>query len=309
MLVWLIATGMIGGLSLLLTRWRAAPEPHAGPSRRALERFRRDRSAVAAVRFLLALYVFAALAPWLAPYNPIAQPDIIGLQHQPPSLMHPFGTDYASRDVLSRVLTGARASLSIALAVVLIAVTLGTIYGAVAGYRGGYSDAVMMRAVDVGLAIPLHLLLIAVFALWRGVSLPTLVLVLGLTGWLAVSRIVRAQVRSACADDWVVAARALGAADARVLWRHIIPNVLSPVIVAATLGIGNVIVLESGLAFLGIGLPAPAPTWGGIIQDGRSDLSLWWMAVFPGLAIVFTVLAFNVAGDGLRDAFHPRANE
>jgi ABC-type dipeptide/oligopeptide/nickel transport system permease subunit len=271
-----------------------------------VDRFRHDRAAVAAVRLLLALYVIAALAPWLTPYDPIAQPDIVTLNSQPPSLAHPFGTDPVSRDVLSRVVLGARVSLTIALAAVLIAVAVGTAYGAVAGYRGGRTDAVMMRVVDVALAVPRLLLLIAVFALWGAVSLLTLVLVLGLTGWFGVSRQVRAQVQAARGEEWVLAARALGVPGARILWRHILPNVLSPVIVAATLGVGNVIVLESGLAFLGLGLPAPAPTWGGIIEDGRNDLSLWWMAVFPGLAIVLTVLAFNLAGDGLRDALDPK---
>jgi peptide/nickel transport system permease protein len=303
---WAAALAATGALAWLAARAGGPADEHAGPWRLALARFRRNRAAVAAACVLVALYVIAALAPWLAPHDPIAQPDILALKNQPPSLAHPFGTDFASRDVLSRVLLGSRVSLGVALLAVLVAITVGTAYGAVAGFRGGRADAVMMRAVDVALAIPRLLLLLAVFALWRGVSVPTLVLVLGLTGWFGVSRLVRAQVRAAAAEEWATAARALGVSERRLLWRHIVPNSLSPVIVAATLGVGNVIILESGLAFLGLGLPAPAPTWGGIIQDGRGDLSLWWMAVFPGAAIVLTVLAFNIAGDGVRDALDPR---
>jgi peptide/nickel transport system permease protein len=258
------------------------------------------------VWLLVAFYIVAAVGPWVSPYDPIAQPDIVALKSQPPSLMHPFGTDPVSRDVLSRIVVGAHVSLTIALAAVLVAVVVGTLYGALAGYRGGRTDVVMMRVVDAALAIPRLLLLIAIFALWGGVSLFALVLILGLTGWFGVSRQVRAQVQAARAEEWVLAARAAGVPDARILWRHILPNVLSPVVVAATLGVGNVIVLESGLAFPGLGLPAPAPTWGGIIEEGRNDISLWWMAVFPGLAIVLTVIAFNLVGDGLREALDPR---
>jgi peptide/nickel transport system permease protein len=305
-LAWPVAVVAVAALWWVLARWRAAPAAHPSPWRLAVERFRRNRSALAAAWLLLTLYVIAALAPWLAPYDPNKQPDIVALKNLPPSAAYPFGTDPYSRDVLSRVLVGSRVSLGIALATVLLAVAIGTAYGAVAGYKGGRTDSAMMRAVDVLLSIPRLILLIAIFALWRGVSLATLVLVLALTGWLGVSRLVRAHVQGARAEEWAVAARALGATDGRVLWRHVVPDALSPVIVAATLGVGNVIVLESGLAFLGLGLPVPAPTWGGIIQDGRQDLSLWWMAVFPGAAIVLTALAYNIAGDGLREALDPR---
>lgn len=262
---------------------------------------------MAALYIMIGLLIVAVLAPVLAPHAPYAQPDPVGLRAQAPSLAFPFGTDVASRDVLSRVLHGTRVSLPIALLAVLLSATVGTAYGAIAGYLGGRVDSVMMRLIDAALAIPRILLLIAVLALWGALSLPTLVLVIGMTGWFHVSRLVRAEVLAIREQDVVVAARALGASGVRVLWRHILPAALSPVIVAATLGVGNVIVLEAGLSFLGIGVQQPAASWGNMIADAAADLrTLWWLSLFPGLAILVTVMAFNVLGDGLRDALDPR---
>jgi peptide/nickel transport system permease protein len=279
----------------------------AGPWRAALGRLADDRIAMIALAVIVALYVIAALAPWLAPYSPTAQPDIVGLKGQPPSLHHLFGTDQYSRDLFSRVLYGARISLTVAMFAVLLSATVGTAYGAIAGYYGGRLDGVMMRLIDAALAVPRILLLIAVLSLWGGLPLPYLILVIGLTGWFGVSRIVRAQVLAVKEWDLVLAARALGARDRHILWRHILPNVISPVIVAATLGLGNVIVLEAGLSYLGIGVQQPLASWGNIIQDGADQIStLWWISLFPGLAIVLTVIAFNLVGDGLRDALDPR---
>jgi peptide/nickel transport system permease protein len=279
----------------------------AGPWRAALGRLADDRIAMIALAVIVALYVIAALAPWLAPYSPTAQPDIVGLKGQSPSLHHLFGTDQYSRDLFSRVLYGARISLTVAMFAVLLSATVGTAYGAIAGYYGGRLDGVMMRLIDAALAVPRILLLIAVLSLWGGLPLPYLILVIGLTGWFGVSRIVRAQVLAVKEWDLVLAARALGARDRHILWRHILPNVISPVIVAATLGLGNVIVLEAGLSYLGIGVQQPLASWGNIIQDGADQIStLWWISLFPGLAIVLTVIAFNLVGDGLRDALDPR---
>lgn len=280
---------------------------HAGPWRRALQRLGESRSSLLALYVMLALLIVAVLAPVLAPHPPYVQPDPIGLRAQAPSLAFPFGTDLASRDVLSRVIHGTRVSLPIALLAVLLSATVGTAYGAVAGYMGGRVDSVMMRVIDAALAIPRILLLIAVLALWGALSVPMLVLVIGLTGWFHVSRLVRAEVLAIRDQDVVVAARALGASGGRVLWRHILPAALSPVIVAATLGVGNVIVLEAGLSFLGIGVQQPAASWGNMIADAAVDLrSFWWLSLFPGVAILVTVMAFNVLGDGLRDALDPR---
>ena len=256
---------------------------------------------------IVLVYVIAILAPLIAPYDPIRQLDILALKNRPPSLAHPFGTDPYGRDVLSRVIFGARLSLGIALLAVVFAITIGTAYGAAAAWAGGRMDAVMMRINDALLSIPRVLLLIAVLALWGQIPVPALAVLLGLTGWFAVSRIVRAEVLALRSRDFVLSARALGATDMRLLLRHVLPNVLSPVLVAATLGIGNVIGLEAGLSYLGIGVRPPSPSWGNIIRDGGDQVSAnWWVSLFPGLAIVLTVMAFNALGDGLRDALDPR---
>jgi len=239
------------------------------------------------------LCIIAIFAQQLAPYPPNAQLDIIGLKSRPPSGAHPLGTDQYSRDLLSRMLFGARISLSVAMLAVLLSATVGTAYGLISGYRGGRVDAVMMR-------------LVAVLALWSPVPLSALILVIGLTGWFEVSRLVRAEVLSVMQREYVVAARGLGASGPRIVWRHILPNVLNPVIVSATLGVGNVIILEAGLSYLGIGARAPTASWGSIFFDGSDAFqTTWWIALFPGLAIILTVLAFNVFGTALRDTLDP----
>lgn len=277
------------------------------PWRSALRRLRRDRVALVAVAVLLVFALIALAAPLVAPYAPNAQPDITGLARRAPSLAHPFGTDEFSRDVLSRVIYGARISLGVATLAILVAMSVGTAWGAVAGFAGGILDAIMMRLIDAMLAVPRILILLLTLGLWGGMSLPLLVLVLGLTGWFATSRLVRERVRALSRQDFTLAARALGSSDARLLWRHVLPNALSPVIVAATLGIGNVIVLEAALSYLGVGVRPPHASWGNIIQDGSDQIgTAWWIALFPGLAMLVTVIAFNLFGDALRDALDPR---
>jgi peptide/nickel transport system permease protein len=260
-----------------------------------------------AIALLVILGALGALAPVIAPHDPKTLHDIVALKRQPPSAAHPFGTDQFSRDVLSRVLHGGRLSLAIALLAVALSATIGTSYGAVAGFYGGWVDAVMMRALDALLAIPRVLLVIAAAVLWGPLGIPYLVLILGVTGWFGVSRLVRAEVLSVVNRDYVAAARALGGSDVRLLVTHVLPNVLSPVIVAAALGVGNVIILEAGLSYLGAGVQPPHASWGNIIRDGSTDLGgLWWMSLFPGIAIVATVLACNLLADALRDALDPR---
>jgi peptide/nickel transport system permease protein len=305
-LAWLACAALVGVIGRALARAATRVSEHASPWRGALYRLRRHRLAWAALHVIATLGVVAALAPWLAPYPPAAQLDLIALRNLPPSLHHPFGTDFASRDVLSRVLYGARISLSVGLLSMLVSTTVGTIYGAIAGYYGGRIDELLMRLIDAGLAVPRILLLIAVLVLWGAVPLPALVLLLGLTGWFEVSRIARAEVRALMEREVVLAARALGARDREILWRHILPNALSSIVVAATLGIANVIIVEAGLSYLGIGVRPPAPSWGNMIQDGADQIAtVWWVSLFPGLAMVVTVMAFNVIGDGLRDALDP----
>lgn len=256
----------------------------------------------------LGLVVLAAIfAPLLTPFDPAAQLDIVRLRSLAPSLAHPFGTDPYSRDVLSRVLFGARVSLSIAFTAVALSVSFGILIGVVAGYLGGATDVVLMRLVDAALAIPRLLLIVAVVALWGSVSVPTLTLLIAGVSWFAVSRLVRAETLVVRDRDYVVAARALGVAPWRIMLRHVTPNVVGPGLVNATLAIGNVILLEAGLSFLGIGVRPPTASWGSIIQDGAERVSdLWWLTVFPGLAIVVTVFACNALGDALRDALDPR---
>lgn len=290
----------------------ARPDTPAGasPWRDALSRLRRDRTAVAAIVILCGLVGAALLAPLLAPYDPNAQPDIVGLARNAPSLAHPFGTDDYSRDLLSRVLYGARVSLGVAGLAMLLSVTVGTAYGAIAGYVGGWVDGLMMRIIDALMSIPRVLLMIIALALWGRIALPTLILLLGLTGWFGTSRLVRARVHALSRRDFALAARALGARNRRVLWRHVLPNALSPVLVAATLGIGSVIVLEAGLSYLGLGVQPPHASWGNIIHEGSTaPLERWWIALFPGLAMLVTVVAFNLLGDALRDAVDPRADD
>ena len=267
----------------------------------------RQRRTRIAVAVLLAFALAALFAPLIAPYDPTAQGDLVAMRAQAPSLAHPFGTDQFSRDVFSRMLHGARVSLAVAVLAVLLSATIATAYGAIAGYVGGRTDAVMMRVLDGLLAIPRVLLLLGVLGVWPQVTLPVLILLLGGTGWFGVSRLVRAEVMAVSRRDHIAAARALGATDVRLLTRHVIPNAMAPVLVAAALGVGGVIVLEAGLSYLGVGVRPPHASWGNIIQDGSVNLTgLWWMSLFPGLAIAATVLACNVLGEALRDAADPR---
>ena len=256
---------------------------------------------------LVAMYALAFLAPIVAPYAPSEQVDIVRMNNQPPTLAHPFGTDRFSRDVLTRVLYGARVSLSIATVAVLVAAIVGTLYGLVAATFGGLVDSALMRVLDAMLAIPRVLLLVAVLALWSPVPVWALVMLLGLTGWFEVSRLVRAEALTAREREYVVAARALGAGRRAIMFRHLLPNVLAPVVVTTTLGIGNVIVLEAGLSFIGVGVREPSASWGTMFSDATEAFAgTWWAALFPGLAIVTTVLCFNVLGDALRGALDPR---
>jgi peptide/nickel transport system permease protein len=256
---------------------------------------------------VLALYGLALLAPVLAPYDPTAQLDLAAGRLLPPSWAHPLGTDAYSRDLLSRLLFGARLSLSIAALAVLLAVTVGTAVGLVAGLIGGWVDALLMRAVDAALAIPRVFLLLVTLALWEHGGLSALVLVLGLTGWFGTSRLVRAEVQSIRQRDFITAARALGLPPGRIALRHVLPNVAAPVIVTATLGVGNTVLIEAGLSFLGLGVAPPRPSWGAMIADSQPFLTTApWQGIVPGLAVVVTVMAFSLLGDGLREWLDPR---
>ena len=286
----------------------AAGEDRAGDSQWAIaaRHFRRNRLALVGLVLVVVLYLVAFLAPLLAPYDPIAQGDLRVASYLSPSAAHWLGTDQFGRDVLSRIIYGARISLAVGFIAVAIAIVLGSLLGAVAGYLGGKNDTMIMRFTDMVMAFPRLVLLIMIIALFEP-SITLIILVLGLTQWPGTARLVRGEVLSLREREYVQAARALGFGRSRIILRQLIPNVLAPVIVAATLGVGNTIVLEAGLSFLGMGVQPPTPSWGTLVADGRQNLiGAWWVATFPGLAIVITVLAFNLVGDGLRDALDPR---
>lgn len=279
-----------------------------GPTRGAVawRRFARHRQAAAGLVLLAALCLSALLTPYLAPHDPAEQDRVVETRYQPPSAAHPLGTDRFGRDVLSRVLYGARISLGIGFVAVLIAISLGTVLGAGSGYLGGWADTVTMRSVDLLLSFPRLVLLITVVALFEP-SIALVTVVLGLTGWMGTSRVVRGEVLSVREQPYVEAARALGYSDGRILFRHVLPNALGPVIVSATLGVGNTILAEVALSFLGLGVQPPTASWGNMVAAGRDVmLEAWWITLFPGLAIVLTVMSFNLVGDGLRDAMDPR---
>ncbi len=261
---------------------------------------------MAGALIVLALYLVAIAAPLLTPYDPIAQGDVPRMRYVPPCREHPLGTDKFGRDVFARVVYGSRVSLTIGLLAAAITVILGSLVGAAAGYFGGAADAILMRIVDALLSIPRLFLLLTCVALFSG-SVWLIVVLLGATGWMATARLVRAQVLSLRNLDYIKAAEALGAGGRGVIWRHLIPNTLSVIIVAATLRIGGIILAEASLGFLGLGVPPPAPSWGQMVFEGREALmSAWWLSTFPGIAIAVTVIGFNLLGDALKDAFDPR---
>jgi peptide/nickel transport system permease protein len=272
----------------------------------AVRAFSRNRTAVAGLIVIVALYLVALLTPLIAPFDPTFQGNLLSERFVGPSPAHPLGTDHFARDILSRLLYGTRISLTIGFVAVGISVTIGTLLGAIAGFVGGAVDGAIMRFVDMVISFPQLVLLITVIALFEP-SIFLIIAVLGLTLWPSTARIVRGEVLSLREREFVQAATALGYSKRRIILRHLIPNALAPVIVAATLGIGHTIVLEAGLSFLGLGVQPPTPSWGTMVADGRNVLlNAWWLSTFPGLAIVFTVLSFNLVGDGLRDALDPR---
>jgi peptide/nickel transport system permease protein len=276
-------------------------------SRSRWRRLLHDRSARWAMIVIVVLIVAAIVGPMLVNYTGNEQLDIVLMKNRPPSWAHPFGTDQYSRDLLTRVLRGARISLSVALLAVTMSMTVGTAVGLTAGYFGGRVDVSLMRLLDAFLSIPRVLLLVAVLTLWTPVPLPGLIVLLGATGWFGISRLVRAETLTTRTQPYVEAARALGASNREIVLRHVLPNVATPVIVAATLGVGNVIALEAGLSFLGVGAHEPTASWGSIFLDAVDFYAgNWWAVFFPGVAIVLTVLAFNVLGDALRDVLDPR---
>jgi peptide/nickel transport system permease protein len=270
------------------------------------QRIRSNRLALAGGVIVLCMFVMALVAPLVA-----RDPGAIDIVHrlQPPGWKYPLGTDDLGRDVLSRIMYGARISLMVGFVAVGIATAIGVVLGALAGYYGGWVDALLMRFVDIMLCFPTFFLILAVIAFLEP-SIWNIMIIIGLTSWMGVARLVRAEFLSLRERDFVQAARALGARDARVIFRHILPNALSPVLVSATLGVAGAILTESALSFLGIGVQPPTPSWGNMLIAGKQTLgTAWWLSAFPGLAILITVLGYNLLGEGIRDALDPRLKE
>ena len=269
------------------------------------ERLRRDRFFQLGLFFVSVVVIAAVFAPWLATHNPITG-DLKNAYLVAPGSRFLLGTDTQGRDVLSRVLYGARLSLSVGVISQSVSVTLGVLLGLLAGYYGRWVDALVMRLADITLAFPTLLLLIAVAAAVKP-SLPVVFVVIGIVGWAGMARLVRSQVLVLRHSEFVLAARALGARDRRVLLRHLLPNVRTQVIIAATLGIAGAIMAEAALSFVGLGAQPPTPSWGAMVADGRDLLRVApWISFAPGLAIGAAVLGFNLVGDALREAYDPK---
>lgn len=253
---------------------------------------------------VLGVFVVAIFAPWIAPYDP-ATIDIKNILIGP-SLAHPLGTDELGRDVLSRMIWGSRVSLEVGFVAIGIATIIGIIVGALAGFYGGYVDSAFMRFVDIMLSIPTIFLVLAVIAILEP-SIINIMIVIGLTSWMEPARLVRAEFISLKEREFVTAVRALGARDGRIIFRHILPNGLSPILVSATMGVGGAVLIESALSFLGLGVQPPTPSWGSLLSSGKDNIEIaWWLSAFPGLAILVTVLGYNLLGEGIRDALDPR---
>ncbi len=250
------------------------------------------------------MFFCAILAPFIAPHDPV-EPDLKNILTGP-SWAHPFGTDTLGRDVLSRVMYGSRISLLVGFVSVGIATLIGIMVGALSGYYGGIVDELIMRFVDLMMCFPTFFLILAVIALLEP-SIWNIMIVIGLTNWMGIARLVRAEILSVKSKEFVLAARAQGFPQRRIIFRHVLPNVLSPVYVVATLGIGGAILTESALSFLGIGVQPPTPSWGNILTQAKDTIEVaWWLSLYPGLAIFLTVMGYNLLGEGLRDVFDPR---
>ncbi len=281
------------------------------PWRRALSRFVANRAAIVGGAIVVAVFLATLVGPLVDAHEPLAKDMAHGVSPLgaplPPSAEYPLGTDALGRCVLARVLTGARISLEVGMLATLIALVIGVAVGLVAGYAGGLVDTVLMRLIDLILAFPFLLLVIALAAIFRDAGLAAVLVVLGIVGWTTMARVIRAKTLSIREMDYVQGARAVGSGPARILGRHILPNVLGPVVVLATISVAQMILAESTLTYLGLGAPPPTPTWGRMISEGVPYVvGAPWLVMAPGVAILLTVLGFNLLGEGLRDALDPR---
>jgi len=268
------------------------------------EMFYKNKLMLTGSGIVLLFFLISLLAPWLAPYD-FGQIDLTNVLASP-SASHLFGTDQLGRDVLSRMIWGARISLKVGFVATGVAIIIGTILGAVSGYYGGWIDAAIMRFVDIMLCFPTFFLILAVIAFLEP-SIWNIMIIIGLTGWMGVTRLVRADFITLKERDFVQAAKAIGASDLRIIFLHILPNAMASILVAATLGIAGAILTESALSFLGIGVQPPTPSWGNILTAGKDNIDIaWWLSLYPGLAILITVVGYNLLGEGIRDSLDPR---
>jgi peptide/nickel transport system permease protein len=268
------------------------------------EMFYKNKLMLTGSGIVLLFFLISLLAPWLAPYD-FGQIDLTNVLASP-SASHLFGTDQLGRDVLSRMIWGARISLKVGFVATGVAIIIGIILGSVSGYYGGWIDAAIMRFVDIMLCFPTFFLILAVIAFLEP-SIWNIMIIIGLTGWMGVTRLVRADFITLKERDFVQAARAIGASDLRIIFLHILPNAMASILVAATLGIAGAILTESALSFLGIGVQPPTPSWGNILTAGKDNIDIaWWLSLYPGLAILITVVGYNLLGEGIRDSLDPR---
>lgn len=284
---------------LLLMLFRPAPQSFVA-------RISRNRMAVSGFFVVLLMFFMAFIAPFFC-----QDPGAIDVSRRlsSPSFAHFLGTDDLGRDVLARIVHGARISLLVGFVAIGIATLIGVVYGAVAGYYGGIIDATMMRLVDIMLCFPTFFLILAVIAFLEP-SIWNIMIIIGLTGWMGIARMVRAEFLSLRERDFVLASRVVGGSDLRIIFRHILPSAMSPVLVSATLGVAGAILTESALSFLGIGVQPPTPSWGNMLITGKQTLgTAWWLSFFPGCAILVTVLGYNLLGEGVRDALDPRLGD
>lgn len=269
-----------------------------------LRRIINHNLALVGLLILVPMFICAVAAPILSPHDPV-EPDLKNILASP-SWSHPFGTDTLGRDVFSRVIYGSRISLLVGFVSVGIATLIGIMVGALSGYSGGIVDELIMRFVDLMMCFPTFFLILAVIALLEP-SIWNIMIVIGLTNWMGIARLVRAEIMSIKNKEYVLAAKAMGFPNRRIIFGHVLPNSLSPVYVVATLGIGGAILTESALSFLGIGVQPPTPSWGNILTQAKDNIEVaWWLSLYPGLAIFLTVMGYNLLGEGLRDIFDPR---
>ncbi|MCB0044953.1 MAG: ABC transporter permease [Caldilineaceae bacterium] len=282
---------------------KALPTKERTQSSIIWRKFRRHKAAMVSAAVLLILTTMVFLAPWIAPYD-FDEIDLPNRQ-EPPSLQHPLGTDDLGRDLYTRILYGGRISITIGLFAALASTLLGTFLGALAGFYGGAIDNAIMRFTDMAISVP-SLPLLIVLSSYSSAAIPIMILIIALLSWMSTARVVRGAVHSIKQQEFVNAAASIGGRNGYIILRHIIPNVMGPVIVGATLGVGGAIIIESSLSFLGLGISPPTPTWGNMLQDSQATMaSKPWLTIFPGLAILITVLCINFLGEGLHDALDP----